>query len=119
MPEDIDEVNTGGDTLVFADELRGTVFRLRESAVYKAEEVQGQLGQDVPRFGRWLPATTKDAGECWLVGLGELIDELQAIQDPTAGYYEVTRCEKSGPADQDPYEINVEAVSDADQTGIV
>lgn len=116
--EDLDDANTGNDTLLFADDLPGTAFRLREASVYDAEEVRDELGGDVPRFGRWLPVVTDAEDAAWMVGLGELIEELQAVEDATAGTYRVTRCEQSGSGEQDPYEVNVEPVEDSAQTGL-
>mgnify|MGYP006928068156 CR=1 FL=1 len=40
MPTDLSEAQTGGVDLLFADDLQGTVFELRETAVYDAEEVR-------------------------------------------------------------------------------
>jgi hypothetical protein len=119
MPTNLSDADTGGETLLFADQLVDTEFRLVETAVYDAEEVRDEIDQDIPKFGRWLPASIEGQDErAWLVGLGELIEELQRFEDPTAGSYEVTRCEKSGSGEQDPYEVNVEPVADADQTGL-
>jgi hypothetical protein len=120
MPTKLSDADTGGETLLFADQLEDHDFRLDELAVYDAEEVREELDQDIPKFGRWLPARIESQDErAWLVGLGELIEELQRFEDPTAGVYTVSRCEKSGSGEQDPYEVNVEPVADADQTGLL
>jgi hypothetical protein len=118
MPTDLSDAETGGIDLLFADDLSGTVFELRESAVYEAEEVREDVDGDIPKFGRWLPVETED-GDGWAVALGELVEELQRVENPLDVTFEVTRCEKSGTADTDPYEVNVEVVDgDTKQTGL-
>lgn len=118
MPTDLSEAQTGGIDLLFADDLEGTVFQLRENAVYKAEEVRNDVDGDVPKFGRWLPVETDD-GDGWAVAVGELVEELQQYENPASLWLEVTRCEKSGTDDTDPYEVNVEVVDgDSQQTGL-
>jgi hypothetical protein len=120
MPENLQSASTGANDLYFADDLEGTVFKLRENSVYSADEVSDE-GQ-TPEFGRWLPATVPEARngggttvkDVWLVAVGELIQELQRLDDPANVHLEVTRCEKSGPRQTDPYEVNVEPV-DPDQ----
>jgi len=112
MPTDIDDAETGGPNLVFADDLQGTEFELRETAVYEADEVSDT--GEVPEFGRWIPAQTDD-GDVWLVGVSELIEEIQRYDAPGSCAFEVTRCEKSGPKQTDPYEVNLEAVNEGQQ----
>jgi len=114
MPIDLSEAETGGIDLYFADSLEGTVFSLRESAVYEAEEVREETQSDVPKFGDWLPVDT-EAGDAWAVAVGELVRELQQFEKPTTNTYEVTRCEKSGQEQTDPYEVNIEVVEDGNQ----
>jgi hypothetical protein len=119
MPTDLADVETGGATLLFADDLSGTVLKLRENAVYDAEEVRVEIGGDVPKFGNWLPVDTESEGECWAVALGELVEELQQYENPSSLELKVTRCEKSGDQQTDPYEVNVEVVDgDPQQTGL-
>lgn len=117
MPEDLETASTGSNDLYFADDLSGIEFQLRENAVYDAEEVRDELGTDYPDFGRWLPATVRET-DCWLVAVGELIEELQKFDDATGTVYDVTRCEKSGSEQTDPYEVNIETVTDPQQTGL-
>jgi len=109
MPVDLSDAETGGIDLYFADDLSGINFQLRESAVYEAEEVREDVDGDIPKFGKWLPVETEDS-DGWAVALGELIEELQTYENPLGLTFEVTRCEKSGPKDTDPYEVNVEVV---------
>jgi hypothetical protein len=59
-----------------------------------------------------------DGRDVWLVAVGELIQELQRFENPESTIFRVTRCEKSGPAQTDPYEVNVEPVDDTNQTGL-
>jgi hypothetical protein len=108
MPTDLDDYETGGTELLFADDLQqNPEFRLRELAVYEAEEVRAEVGGDVPKFGNWLPITT-DAGDAWVVALGELVEEVKIYENPLAVTLRVTRCVKSGTDQTAPYEVNVE-----------
>lgn len=114
MPEDLSDVETGGIELYFSDELEGETFYLRSAHVYEADEVQKETKSDVPRFGKWLPVHLADKdgqvhGTGWVVGLSELIDELQqAESDPVEFPWTVTRAEKSGEQQTDTYEVNIE-----------
>lgn len=118
MPTDLDEAQTGGVDLLFADDLSGTEFELREAAVYEAEEVRQEVDTDIPKFGNWMPVITED-GDGWIVALGELVEELQTYENPMGLQLKVTRCEKSGTKQTDPYEVNIEVVDgDTQQTGL-
>lgn len=118
MPTSLDDYDTGGTELLFADDLEGTVLSLREAAVYEAEEVREEVGGDVPKFGNWLPVQTAD-GDGWAVALGELVEEIETYENPVAIQFEITRCVKSGPKQTDSYEVNTEIVDgDARQTGL-
>lgn len=129
MPTDLDDVSTGGPGLVFAGEAQGVRFRLAERGVYDAAEVRVEIhGDDAieddeeaaqagqpPAWGRWLRAEA-DQDDIWMLAPGELIDELQRL-DPEAGeLFEVTRIEKTGPQEADPFEVNLERLSDDTQT---
>jgi hypothetical protein len=118
MPTDLSEAQTGGIDLLFADDLSGTEFELREPSVYQAEEVREQIDGDIPKFGKWMPVTTSD-GDAWAVAIGELVEELQTFDEPMGVSFQVTRCEKSGSKQTDPYEVNLEVVDgDLQQTGL-
>jgi len=118
MPTDLSEAQTGGVDLLFADDLSSTEFQLREAVVYTAEEVREEMDTDIPKFGDWMPVETVD-GEAFIVALGELVEELQQYENPSALEFEVTRCEKSGTEQTDPYEVNVEVVDgDPQQAGL-
>lgn len=121
MPTDLDDADTSGIELYFADDLEGQTFYLRESAVYDAEEVREETESDTPQFGRWLPVASDGETDGWAVAVGELVEELQdTTEDPTAMPWTVTRCQKSGPEQTDPYEVNI-AVEDgveASQQGL-
>lgn len=114
MPESLDDYDTSGTELWFADDLEGSTLLLTESAVYEAAEVRDETGADTPEFGNWLSVHEADAdGETtgttgWAVAVGELVEELQeAAGNPVEVPWTVTRCEKSGPEQTDPYEVNV------------
>lgn len=113
MPTDLNDVQTGGVSLLFADDLQGTVFRLREASAYEADEVT-EAGE-VPEFGTWLPVETELEDEAWAVAVSELVEELQRYENPTTVELKVTRCEKSGASQTAPYEVNVEQVQDTSQ----
>lgn len=120
MPTELENVDTSGTELWFADSLEGETFLLRELAVYDAAEVRDETGTDTPEFGRWLPVS-HGSGDGWAVAVGELVEELQdADADLTEIEWSVTRCEKSGPEQTDPYEVNVDVHDgkDADQTSL-
>jgi hypothetical protein len=110
MPTSFDEYETGGTELLFADDLEGTVFTIRKDGIYEAEEVRSEIGGDVPKFGNWFPVTTND-GDAWVVALGELVDEIKAYENPIGIEIKVTRCEKTGSEQTDPYEVNTEIVT--------
>lgn len=118
MPTDLQEASTGGASLVFADDAAGCRFRLREASLYEPEEVQEELGHDgdgPPEYGRWLPVEIEDE-EAWMVAPGELIEELQRLEAGAGEIFEVARIEKSGSGETDPFEVNLERLSDDDQT---
>jgi len=121
MPTELSDVDTSGTELWFSDDVEGKSFVLREPSVYDASEVRQETGADVPEFGRWFPVTILDDGrdsdrEGFLVAVGELIEELQQMQvDPCAVGWTVTRMEKSGPKQTDPYEVNVESLDSTDE----
>lgn len=114
MPTDLSDAETGGPSLVFADDLQGTVFQLAEPKIYDADEVSDP-GR-VPEFGEWIPAQDADGREVWLVAVSELVEELQTVDAPGGDTFEITRCEKSGPKQTDPYEVNLETLADGDQS---
>lgn len=119
MPTDLCEAQTGGIDLLFADDLKnGVEFELREASVYEAEEVREEVDGDIPKFGKWIPATTEN-GDAWVVAVGELVEELQTYENPMGVTFKVTRCQKSGSKQTDPYEVNLEDVDgDLQQTGL-
>jgi len=119
MPVDLQDAETGGVDLIFADDLEGTVFELRESAVYEAEEVREEQGGDIPKFGSWLPVSTDESDEAYAVAVSEIVQELQRFENAMALSFRVTRCEKSGTNDTDKYEVNVEVEEgDPSQAGL-
>ena len=119
MPVDLQDAETGGVDLIFADDLEGTVFQLTESAVYEAEEVRDAEGGDIPKFGSWLPVSTPENDEAYAVAVSELVQELQTYENAMGLKLKVTRCQKSGNGETDKYEVNVE-VEDGDpkQSGL-
>lgn len=118
MPTDLDEATTGGASLIFPDDAEGVRFRLNEAAVYDADEVRDELGagdDGTPAFGRWLSVEIEDE-DCWLNAPGEVIEELQRIEAEPGEVLEVSRLEKSGNGETDPFEANISRKADADQT---
>lgn len=114
MPTDLSETTTGSIELFFGGEAEGETFYLRDAAVYDADEVRKEIDADYPSFGRWFPVHLADEdgqthGSGWTTAVGELIEELQDAEvDPVEVPFTVTRCEKTGEKDTDPYEVNVE-----------
>lgn len=118
MPTDIDDASTGGASLIFAGDAAGCRFWLREASLYDAAEVREELGQDgegPPEYGRWLPVEIEEE-DCWLVAPGEMVEELQRLEAQAGELFEVTRIEKSGNGETDPFEVNLERKSDDAQT---
>lgn len=118
MAEDLMKADTGGTSLVFADDANGVRFRLREAVLYDASEVRGNLGAEAdgtPQYGRWLPVEI-EGDDAWLLAPGELIEELQAVEAEDGELFEVTRCEKAGNGETDPWEVNLDRISDDAQT---
>jgi hypothetical protein len=123
MPTDLSDAETGGIDLYFADDLEGMSFYLRDPSIYDAEEVRDEIDSDIPKFGRWIPVHTcdgngKTTGTGWIVAVGELIEELQRYDDPVEDPVSVTRCEKSGTEQTDPYEVNTEKLDTSSQAGL-
>jgi hypothetical protein len=104
MPEDLHSVSTGADDLYFGDDLSGIEFELREATVSDADEVTDP--GEVPEFGRWIPIRV-DGRDAWAVALGELVQELQRLEAGSGDRFKVTRCDKSGSRQTDPYEVNI------------
>lgn len=117
MPEELSEAKTGGSILIFADELHGIVFRLREAALYSAEEIQEQTGEDYPEFGRWLPIEV-EGEDRFAIAPGELISELQRLDVDKGDPVKVGRAQKMGDQETDPWEVNCELAGDEAQTRI-
>lgn len=118
MPTELSEAKTGSSSLVFAADAQGIVFRLTEAAVYGAEEVREEIGQGddgTPEYGRWLRAEIEEE-EAWINAPGEVIQELQRLDAEAGEIFTVTRCQKAGNGETDPWEVNMERLSDDDQT---
>lgn len=113
--ENLHDASTGGLNLLFSDELSGTEFRLTELNLYSAEDVQEELDSDTPEFGRWLRIETAADGEGFASAPGELIEELQDLEAEAGEEFLVTRCQKTGNRESDPYEVVLERLSDEDQ----
>lgn len=118
MPTNLEDADTGGLNLLFTDDLEGTEFKLRAASVWDAEEVRAEIEADTPQFGRWLPVETDRDGRGFAVAPGELIEELQHNEISAGEVVEVTRCQKSGDRETDPYEVNVEKVSQGQQQAL-
>lgn len=109
---DLHDHSPGGD-LVFPGDLDGTEFRLRTTTLHDAEEGISLPGVDgSPEYGRWLYVDTHEAEQQLMSAPGELIQELQRLEASEGDPFVVTRCEKSGPDQSDPYEVNLEALEE-------
>jgi len=114
MPTDIDEVETGSQDLYFAAELdeQAPELSLVEYAVYTADEVRDEIeNDDTPSYGNWIPVQDGNTGtteRAFCQAPAELIEELQTRDLAPGDVFQITRCERSGPEDHDPYEVNVE-----------
>jgi len=115
MPENLHDADTGGQSLIFPDDAEGVRFRLRRTELYSADEVRDEIGQDTPEYGRWLMAEIEGETGFFLCP-GEMIEELQDLEVESGQVLEVTRMEKSGGDETDPYEVNVERHSTDTQT---
>lgn len=118
MPVHIADASTGGATLVFPGDAAGCRFRIRETALYDAEEVRAHLDHDdddPPQYGRWVPVSI-EGEDSWLATPGELVEELQRLEPEPGEIFEVTRIKKSGNKETDPFEVNLERLSDEAQT---
>lgn len=96
----------GGD-LLFAGDLEGEVFRLLSVELFNNDDDDKK---DVPEgdvHGNWLLVGTDQYDEVYMSAPGELIEELQRLEAEEGDLFEVTRCEKSGTAQTDPYEVNL------------
>lgn len=118
MPTDLQNASTGSQTLVFASDMSGIVFRVTDLAIWDAEEVRDELDQDgdgTPQYGRWFPCEI-EGEDSFVNAPGEFIEELQRL-DPEAGeVVAVTRAEKAGRGETDRWEVNCELRSDDSQT---
>lgn len=108
MPEELHEARVGAEGLVFPGEVGKQTFELTDSGLYDAEEVQEALEQEYPEFGRWLQVQVpQEDGDVFMAAPGELVQELQELEAEPGETFRCTRCEKAGPRDSDPYEVNV------------
>lgn len=108
MPEDLKESVTGSTELVFPDDATGT-YRLREKAVYDAEEVRVELGGDVPKYGAWLPVENPDtSSEAWLTAPSQLRSELVTREVQKRELFEIVTIDKTGSGESDPYRVEIE-----------
>lgn len=109
--------HTPGGNLVFPSELSGTTFRLVEETLYSAEEAAEEPSVDgEPQYGNWLLVhVAEDSSESFMTAPGELVQELQRLEAEPGEVFTVTRCQKSGSNQSDPYEVNMEEASDEDQ----
>lgn len=119
MPEDLSEIEPGGTDIIFPnDKPVGLRFSLRETARYSAAEVRDEIGGDVPEFGDWFPITKAGGEEAFLGSVGELVEELQQVENPVAVTFEVTQWSKSGSDQTAPYEVVLEIDGDPSQDSL-
>jgi len=119
MPEDLSEIDAGGTDVIFPnDQPTGLRFSLRETKRYTADEVRDEIGGDVPEFGDWFPIEKAGGEEAFLGSVGELVEELQRVENPVAVTFEVTRWTKSGTDQTAPYEVVLEVEGDTSQDSL-
>jgi len=106
MPQDLDDTVTGSTELVFPDDATGT-FRLGEPMVYDAEEVQSELGTDIPQFGKWLPVEM-DGDEAWLSAPSQLREILVEESIQNGERFRIEKMRKRGTGQSDPYVVEVQ-----------
>lgn len=112
------DYSPGGDYL-FAGNLSGIEFRLLDLEMYNPEDDEKpdpEIEGDV--HGNWLHVETDDFEDGYISGVGELIEELQRLEAEAGDLFKVTRCQKSGPKQTDPYEVNLEEI-EPDQSRLV
>lgn len=101
-----------GGELTFAGEAAGEQFRLQSLKLYNNDDDDKP---DVPAnesvHGNWIEVET-ERGDEFLAAPGELIEELQRLDAKVGDLFEVARCEKSGPKQTDPYEVNLKELED-------
>lgn len=105
--------NPGGD-LIFASDATGTEFRLQSLKLFNNDDDEKRdLDSDV--YGNWIKIYDLDREiDRYMTAPGEMIEELQRLDAREGDGFRVTRCEKSGPEQTDPYEVNLEELSDED-----
>lgn len=109
MPRKLEDSVTGAAELIFPDDATGDRYRLRELAVYEAEEVRDELGDsDVPKYGDWIPVETGDDDEAWLCAPSELRRRLVEETVETGDWFTVTRLAKDGHRESDPYRAQID-----------
>lgn len=102
---------TGGGDYLFAKNLSGIEFRLLETTLYDDDDDDcDDLPEEMDVHGKWLRVETEHFDDGYLSAVGELIEELKRHEAEAGDLFEVTRCEKSGRDQTDPYEVNVEAL---------
>jgi len=107
--------HTSGGDLLFAGELTDVQFRLLDLSLYNNDDDEKP---DVPEgdvHGNWIRAKTDNTKEAYISAPGELIEELQRLEADQGDVFKVTRCDKSGPNQTDPYEVNLNRL-EADQS---
>lgn len=105
MPEKLSESVSGSTELVFPDNAPGNEYRLRELAVYDAEEVRGEMDTDIPQYGSWLPVELENGDDAWLTAPSQLRSKL-VDQDVSPGErFRIDSMQKEGRDPSDPYQV--------------
>ena len=121
MPEKLSESVSGSTELVFPDNAPGDEYRLRELAVYDAEEVRSEMDTDIPEYGSWLPVELENGDEAWLTAPSQLRSKL-VNQEASAGErFRIVSMEKEGRDPSDPYQVVLsfpERSSEGQQAGL-
>ena len=121
MPQGFDEVSTGDVELVFPDEAADETYRLREQAVYGAEEVRDEAGtEEVPKYGDWLPVEA-EGRDAWLNAPSALLSEVADRDEKNVRpgeRFTIDRLSKTGYQESDPYEAEISFPDDRSQASI-
>jgi hypothetical protein len=106
MPTKLNEAVTGAIDLIFPDDATGT-YRLAEDDVYEAEEVQEELGGDMPKHGQWIPVVTERDRTEFLTAPSGLISELVKADVIVEEQFKIESMVQYGSEPNDPYEVTV------------
>lgn len=103
----IDDYSGQGDYL-FANNLTGIEFRLKEDRVYDADdddEPSPTIEAEV--HGKWIRVETGEFEDGYISAVGGLLSELKRLEYDVGDYYAVETCQKEGRKQTDPYDVEL------------